>query len=841
MWPSLFARLHTEGISRQEFVAAWPALCAGFFASLLIAWPLFLAGCTEYWGFANPDQAYYMTIVDHLENHAFGQPPMERVHEPRQDSQTPAGPSTTILGLCYLFPMVSVLTGIKSPFLFGVLCAAMLFLLPLSAYALCRGGFILTRAAAVITALLVASSAVAAQTFYHHSLGALTVAAVCPVGVMLGILYARKQQLPIAMLLAVLLAGMLFCYFPGFAVLGFLLGGSFLIPFLRREVAVSKLLFVAGLTVVIMAIVYSKHSLALSQMLIQETLSNRLATTRDETLLTIATVLTEDFVPFVWGLKILSFPTPSFLGPPPQDSAILFCCGMILFAIVALALGGGRLPVEFKGALGAVSAVTALYFARNNGYGVYKLITWLAPLVIVALGASCMALYARNNRLLRWLVVLILFSFTGLNLNQTLRLASYSRATELGALHNAPDIRLHEMRTLEYGAGMARAQALFAAVQDQVVQRWATPFLPDPNVYYLPVLTLDVQDSDSVQAKEYRRAVFSKLGKGQLLHTTPALKDIVAAPYTRPIWHNRVFAITALDQIHDMLILGAGWYRREIFAGIFQTPRPFRWLRKRAEILVLNPSVSPQRLCLTVLAGYGYPSPNRNLVLLLNGEKFDEVMVSGYSRFISRPFTASGPASQIEIMVREDAHPLPRLYGLWNHWVPREARRLNLAVFAVKLESEGVSGGVPSELDFRSEAQFGQALFNGIYPDRWLAGRASVEMRVPPKAKAICIRGTAPGGTTLVFPMPIRLHADHDFLGEAIVRKPGDFNLTVPVPDSLTNKGSRDVRLGIQPASGCFFNVAGGDTRCLTVRLERLSFISGHIAGAFNGERSEAK
>jgi hypothetical protein len=368
---------------------------------------------------------------------------------------------------------------------------------------------------------------------------------------------------------------------------------------------------------------------------------------------------------------------------------------------------------------------------------------------------------------------------------------------------------------------------VLAALQDQVLQRWATVFLPDPKVRYLPLLELDTQDSDSALAVRHRQtAVEQWPDAAYLLGTTTGLKDIV--PATDPhnsIWHNRVFAISPLEQVRNQLVLGAGWYRRETFPAIPPQPaQKFRWLRKRAEMLILNPAPTPQRLYLKVMAGYGNPSPTRHLIFFVNGRKFDEIAVSGQASFVTRSFTATVRVSQLEIMVQEDAQPIPRrTFVLWNRWVPLDARRLNLGVFEVRLEAASARPAAPeTKIDFTSAAQLDRTYYDGVYPDRWVAKRASINMRIPGGSTSLRLRGMSPGRRGLVYPVRIRLDADDELLGEAIVQKPGEFDVSVPVPASLTANGDRDARVSAQPESNCFS--ARGDMRCLTVRLEGLSF-----------------
>lgn len=157
------------------------------------------------------------------------------------------------------------------------------------------------------------------------------------------------------------------------------------------------------------------------------------------------------------------------------------------------------------------------------------------------------------------------------------------------------------------------------------------------------------------------------------------------------------------------------------------------------------------------------------------------------------------------------------------HGFRRDPRLLNLAVFEADLEpAMAPSESFQESVDFASDSQLEHTLYNGIFPDRWLAGKASVEMRAPRQSRSLRIRGLAPGGTGLVFPLHLRIYADDEPLGDAMVRVPGNFDVSLALPDAFRGDGARDVRIGIEPEAKCF--VTKSDSRCLTIRLKQLSF-----------------
>jgi hypothetical protein len=157
--------------------------------------------------------------------------------------------------------------------------------------------------------------------------------------------------------------------------------------------------------------------------------------------------------------------------------------------------------------------------------------------------------------------------------------------------------------------------------------------------------------------------------------------------------------------------------------------------------------------------------------------------------------------------------------------VPRDARKLNVGVFAAALVPTDRTAAM-SSVDLRSQPYLGELDYDGIYPDRWLAAQGSVRLRSPANGEAVRIRGTAPGGGSLAFPVTIGVYADGVPLGNAVIRNPGEFDMRLPAPGSLL-AGKCDILLELKPVSPCFVNAASGDKRCLTVQLDELGFERG--------------
>src|SRR5438034_2967443 len=156
-------------IASNELIGAVPGVLTAVTSVILIGWPIFYRGHETYWGFANPDQAFYMAILKNLQTHPFGLPPNTGVD------------TSVILGVSYLLSMLALITKVPVEFLYGVACTGMLFLIPISTCVLAEWGFGLPRWKSIVAGFMIALSSVVAQTFYLHSLGALSVLALVPV------------------------------------------------------------------------------------------------------------------------------------------------------------------------------------------------------------------------------------------------------------------------------------------------------------------------------------------------------------------------------------------------------------------------------------------------------------------------------------------------------------------------------------------------------------------------------------------------------------------------------------------------------------------------------------
>jgi|SRR5579859_4718883 len=823
-------------LAGEEFRRAALPLVTGLVCLLLVAWPLLVKGCGDYWGLANTDQPFYLTIADYIQSHPFGLPSADFAPGAQ-------GLDTgVIVGVFYLFSMVSLISGIPVSLLFNVACAALLFLIPVSTVLLAEVGFGLRRRVSLTAGLLAASSSLIAHTFYLDSLGALSVMVLAPAALALAIRYLQRPDLKQALVVALFAASMYYCYFPGFGVMAVLIGAVVMGALVQRTVSIRHALLLASLAAVITACVFAPQAIIIFRRLVGEVFSRRLAATgvADEIILSFATTVTEQFVPFFWGLKPQGIaPYPRVLGSAALAPLLLYGLGLLLFAVLAFSVWRrvSALPADYTWALGGFLAVIGIYFAKDNGYGVFKLTTWVQPLVITGFAASFMGMAQVLKRSgfpkLAAAMLVIPVIYAGANVSRGFKLATFTlNKPAPGTISSAPDLDLEAYRELRNAARACPAGGIAVALGDSVAQRWSTPYLRDAGAYFLPTLTLNVTDSDFRDAAQRWRDGLRDVQTGCLLHWVNPSFDISPVPRLPDVWRTRVFGLAPIRSCRDVLLLGAGWYRKEQVWGVERGwQKRFRWLRKRGEAVLLDPSPGPKQLRLALAAGYGNPSATRHLILYVNGRKLDEIKFSAYARLVSSPFTPDPVWNHIELEIQEDAQALPRPYALWKKWIPLDPRILNVAVSEIAVVSaENADTDATPAVDLRVSAQFNRAMMNGVYPDLWIGREAEFKLRLPSNADQLEISGVLPNVKT--FASPYRIHASLDGmeLAEQKVNQPGPFDLrfSLCMPGKKTSAdGVATVVIRPESTFVPSRQSASEDSRPLSIMVERLAALTG--------------
>lgn len=810
--------------SRAEWLSGLPVAFCCLAALAIAAWPLIRMGYDNYWGAANPDHALYISIIGYLDTHPFGVVPNDYLgtYYTLSGARTMmlSYDSSVILGISYFFSMLSLLTGVPVALLFGVMTAAVACIVPASAFVLCELGLNLPRRVSLVAAGLAACSSLVAYTLSLHSLGAMTVIAILPVGIAAALDYFRAPEPRGLAAAALIVTASYYDYFPGFAMLGLATAAIALVALFTRKTSIRAAISMGISTIVLGLAVSGTQAVTNFHRLLQETNGGQFSRT-NELLVSFALVLTERGLPFFWGLWLHYGLNPTQLGEVARFYGSLLLSALLT---VGLALSVRRrmsgIGVEYVCGVGAILGLVIFYaIDGSGGYGAFKIAAWIHPLILVGLAGSMMGawrwLRIGDHRRLSYLPLAALAACAGGNLANAVTAGRESMGGAGAISNNAPGLQLKDFRQLQKVADTWGSAGILVALPDGWAQAWLVPFFRHAVVELFPQVSLAAEDSSPRLKREAPTAKY-------VLYWADDSQEMSGIHSNAAVWSNGKFELSPLAALHDDMFFGLGWYRKEGVAGSqFEGNRSLRWLRKRGELLILNPSQKPKRLLMGLTAGYGNPSPVRHIDLYMNGVKFDEIDIRAHRRVLTRPFTATAPWTQVEMAIREDALPLPRQHPLWNSWVPADARKLNVALTEISLiDPDQADSLVESSVDFRPGSRT-NGLANGIFLDGWIGSTADVLLRVPAHPAALEITGMMPGVRSLTFPYRIPLSIGGTPVEGLTIAAPGEFHISAPLKGVDLQEG-RDVLIRLGPLAT--FNGFSGDSRTLSVVLKQVAF-----------------
>jgi hypothetical protein len=814
-----------QGLTRSEWRESAPAMIAGLFALLWIGWPLFRSGYDNYWGLANPDEAFLIPITEWLKSHPLGMPP---------DMMSPDSfrglDMNSIFPIFYLMDAASFLTSAPVGLLFNVTCLCLVYLAPGSAFAFANvAGF--PRRVCIAAAAAVACSSLLAYTFYLDSLGALTVIAGMPALAAVSLGFCRRPAWRTGFIFVIVCVGLWYNYLGNIALSALVAGVVISYGGLSRSIPLRKVLLICGATILAIVSAFPAWAWTLCKVAFVQTFHSG-ATAPKESWLGFSFSLTERGLPLYWGLAVPGV-TPWPFSSRPE---VMVLIGTVLSAFLLLGCWShfSGLPTIVRVLLSALLFVVLWYIHGNNGYGVFKLAAWIHPFIASAFVGTVFGaagwLKGHGPRAVRWLPFAVAAIYLLPNLVMGVQLGRHTADSARSGIHNLPLVSFREVRDLANVRERLGDAPIVAFLPDSVTALWTDPFLRETRHLYLPFLSLDVEDSKprretSLSGLKIERALrpFEITDKDiaslRLLHWNTPSTDLAPPADCPALWANRSFAVSMLSRCRNALFFGYGWYRfeRSESAGL----PAFRWLRKRGELLLLNPGSEPERLRLGVVVGPGNPSPQRTLSILLNGEVIDTVTITGAATLLTPPFQAHGPLAQLEIAVKEDAQPVPRGWPIWKRWVPADVRKLNIAVTDVRLISGEDEAGAPSFLDLSSPPT-ALPLRTGFFVDHWIGPTASIVLGSASTPEAVRIVGTAPGGVGFSFPFQIGLTVNGEALPPCVIPRPGAFDIRCKIPSSIQESLSprRSLTIRIDPES--IFRNLPSDFRELSLRLQRI-------------------
>jgi hypothetical protein len=760
-------------------------------AMLFTLWPLFYMGADTYLAAVNPDFTATLVDLHFLEDHPLDADPTGK---PDTDSYFHSVVGTlgksARFGCSYFALLTHAVLRVPMRTALTLCVAAFVFCIPLSVYFFARVGLGLSRRAAALASAFVGTSAATTMSYVYFYVGQNSGLGVLPVALTLLYLAFRSPSWRLCALATLVLNG-LYCTYTGmflYAVAPAAVAAVYLALEDRTRIAPSVLraAVMLGASIVLNAgnaPILSAAFLGWSKLVTQ-------APPRQFFI----DFLTEQFVPIFLG--IVSYP----IGASAQAgwlakagfvrlyewSAVLTL--MVLFAVAHWARRSEEKSRVILGLAAALLYAAAWYvftFRQQYGYAAFKMCSWLQFLYAVALGygldASLNRALARGAMIARLAAATTLGIFAAAfaaNVVSAHHLTRVSLGTDTlrGMIVNVFDMsgnRDVEDLPITVGSLVKPYERIGVRLTDTMQNQWAAYYLRSARTSLLghhmipsveedlpDVVTRIGADRDGQAAIDHNPYFHGSEDDYYLTWSGGYLnQEIVEQQLPQPVWESRSFRLLRASEVRDLLFTGRGWYRVE-FRHLWECwwPARFRWTAQGGEVYLLRASRPGEayRLSFVGIVGYGRPSDRRVIELWHDGVCFDEIEMRSAARVVSRPFYPSGDGDRLVIRVRESVHQLPRAFSLWNKDVPADYRRLNLLVSEVRVLPPGAPSGAAAPRRLSGEMLFvASTSFNGIQPNRWVAGSFSVSYRRPPGSERVALSLFVPGHPRLHFPMAL--------------------------------------------------------------------------------------
>jgi hypothetical protein len=520
--------------------------------------------------------------------------------------------------------------------------------------------------------------------------------------------------------------------------------------------------------------------------------------------------LTENFLPMFFGL--ICYPPSNFLFKPIMGSSLELAAFLVSVAASLGFLAGFRAwarHVEDRGRVvlwsGACFVPFVAWwwytFAFPYGYFALKMSTWIQFVILPIAGFGFVELWRWSARG-GWRRIVALSSVlvvVGLNLITSI---DYGYKT-LGALRPRTAIvnvlgmsgnRDYLRMALDLGALVPAVKSIGLVFTNPTQSQWVTYYL---RRWPLSVLTFPPFTQDSVVEKlpalpaptgpSSENAYFH--GASDDFYLLPNrdswASDIAEQSLPKPDWRNATFEFYHGDRVHDLIVVGRGYYAPEHMQGTgYWWPKTFRWTAHTGELLLVRPSkkTRPNWLSMGLISGYGLNSADRTVEFFQDGHPIGEVSLHGAARILSPPFVPTHDVERIVFQVTERVRPTQRRLAVWNRQIPSDYRQLNLAIGEVRLVTEDdLLSAEPATQPLEGSAILRNAyMFDGMEVDGWVQQVAEASFVRPADSVGLELQFFVPGDAGYRFPYNIVVEVDGN---ATVVRaaKPGTLLIQVPM------------------------------------------------------------
>ena len=701
---------------------------------------------------------------------------------------------------------------------------AFLLCLPATVYFFCSVVLEFDRRAAALAAILVAVAAPTTMSFLHIFVGQNSALATFPLAISLIYLALRERSIGLMLLSALILNGMVWIYVMA-------------IPYVLAPFALYSVMklrnnglrsldrhFYFFLVVLVFSWVSHIGVISETKQFLGQLFSLLGMMAQSHYY---ADFLTEEVFQYAPGLT--SYPlSNSILFKSLVNIAypLLVATGFVLAATYFIA---ARLwaKASSKDAVFMLTAMVVTYvavwvlytFIRPYGYASFKMASWLqflaAPFFAWYILRNWNVVRERGRVLAKWrsyvVLVLLLPVYMGLNLVSDLDygLKSYGHDRFYGSLINsyglAGNKELNDL-PVDIKPFVLPGSTIGLSFGDSIENFWTAHYAEMANAKTSIITHEELPDEDSILPDVHTRMYKDSFGRPQIeplkhfhggkadYYLLPGKKnwnkDIVDNKINgQPLWENDTFALYKGGDIKDLIKTGRGFFRVEYMDTKkldWWWPEVFRWTAEGGEIYHLMPSApgEPYRIQFSAITGMGRVSGIRTIEFWHNDKKFDEVVVDGLARIISRPYFPVQGVNRLVLRIKESTVLLPRRFGLWNRDKPIRYKQISMLMSHISVlhDPMNMAKTFPANELVEAKALFDKVeTFNGFDVDGWIRNKGEFTARIsPPVGKAV-LRILVPGNLGFGFPYKVQFVLNGISVEKSFA-SPGEYTVDLDLP-----------------------------------------------------------
>lgn len=707
---------------------------------------------------------------------------------------------------------------------------AFLCCLPGTLYFFCRTVLEFDKKSALLSALLVAIAAPTTMSFVHTFIGQNSALAIFPLAIALIYLALRERSVGMILLSALVLNGMIWIYVMALPYVLVPFGVYGAIKIYRQG---GRSLGWWTVAILLLAIFFAIVHLAVfreSQKFFSDLFGFLGKMTQSHYY---ADFLTEEVLEYATGLT--SYPLSQnmfFHSVSHFVSPVLITLGIMLAGVYFMSVRLWSKTASQDAVfitLSLIATYIAVWFKYTfmvlYGYASFKMSAWLQFLAVPFFGWYILnnweVIQRGNQRLVRWRAyatfTLLVPVYVGLNLASTLDygLKSYGRDRLHGSLINSYGIAGNKdfidlpnaLKSL-----VPTNSTVALGFGDSIENFWAAYYV-DHSANMATILSHEeIPFEDAYLPDIHSRQYKDSLGQVQLdnqkyfhdgladYYLLPGSKnlntDIIDSNVIgKPLWSNDTFALYKKGEIHDLIRLGRGYYRAEhmdVGKLGFWWPETFRWSAEGGEIYHFMPLLpgNPYQVEFSAITGLGLSSGRRTIELWHNGAKFDEVMVDGTARIISKPYFPTSGVNRLILRVKEKVVLVPRAIGLWNRNLPRRSTPINILFSNIRIvnNSQMLPETFPIGKAVEAKDLFNKAkTFNGFDVDGWVRERGEFVVNISTSVGKVSLDVLIPGNLGFSFPYKVQFIINGAPV-EKLFSSPGEYQVYLDLPESSSLK-----------------------------------------------------